>query len=138
MKNILKKLFRYRIWTRLALWQYLIKMPKLFSPTDPIPRKNIEDGDVVVVTKDFYYDGQFKKFINHSDPSQKPNWFKISKGEELIIVRYGGLENGDKINFYHSKIGGFIVKYSESHDYWSKKSDIVANNRQKQLEILGI
>jgi len=111
---------------------------KLFFKPKKILKKNFEDGDVVIVTKDFYWDGQFKKFINPSDPSQKPNWFKISKGEELIIVRCGELENDYQINFFHSKIGGFYAKYSESHNYWSKKSDIVANNRQKKLKILGI
>jgi membrane protein YdbS with pleckstrin-like domain len=38
-----------------------------------------EVGDVVVIKKEFFYDGQFRKFINTSDQSQNQTGGKLEK-----------------------------------------------------------
>jgi hypothetical protein len=95
-----------------------------------------EVGEIVVVKKDFYYDGSFRKFINQSDPSQKPNWRKISKGTELIILNVEETDGDWKIRFIDNSPskGDISLYYIDTKDYWNTKSNI----RNKKLKKLGI
>ncbi len=98
-----------------------------------------EVGEIVIVQKDFYYDGSFRKFINQSDPSQKPNWRKISKGTELIILDVEETDGDWKIKFIEPSIyfktwAHLHLYYLDTKDYWDTK----ANIRSKILNKLGI
>ena len=98
-----------------------------------------EAGEIVVVKKDFYYDGQFRKFINTSDQSQKPNWWKVPKGTELVILNVDEDDGDWKIRFieptFNSQTKGSMnLYYLDTKDYWDTK----ANIRSKTLSKLGI
>jgi hypothetical protein len=98
-----------------------------------------EAGEIVVVKKDFYYDGQFRKFINTSDQSQKPNWWKVPKGTELVILNVDEDDGDWKIRFieptFNSKTKGSMnLYYLDTKDYWDTK----ANIRSKILSKIGI
>lgn len=91
-------------------------------------------GDIVVVKKDFYYDGLFKRYINHSFQGQKPNWWKISKGTELTILDVVETSADWKIRFYDQSKGDMYLYYLDTKKYWDTK----ANIRSKILSKLGI
>jgi len=91
-------------------------------------------GEIVVVKKDFYYDGVFRKYINHSDPSQKPNWWKISKGTELVILDVKETSADWKIRFLDQSKGDMDLYYLDTKKYWDTK----ANIRSNVLKKLGI
>lgn len=93
-------------------------------------------GDIVVVKKDFYYDGQFRKFINQSDPSQKPNWWKISKGTEMVIIEVKESFGDWRIRLIDNSPsrGDMSLYYLDTKDYWDTK----ANIRNKTLSKIGI
>jgi hypothetical protein len=98
-----------------------------------------EAGEIVVVKKDFYYDGQFRKFINTSDQSQKPNWWKVPKGTELVILNVDEDDGDWKIRFieptFNSQTKGSMnLYYLDTKDYWDTK----ANIRSKILSRIGI
>ena len=98
-----------------------------------------ETGEIVIVKKDFYYDGQFKKFINTSDQSQKPNWWKVPKGTELVILNVDEDDGDWKIRFieptFNSQTKGSMnLYYLDTKDYWDTK----ANIRSKILSKIGI
>ena len=98
-----------------------------------------EAGEIVIVKKDFYYDGQFRKFINTSDQSQKPNWWKVPKGTELVILNVDEDDGDWKIRFieptFNSKTKGSMnLYYLDTKDYWDTK----ANIRSKILSKIGI
>ena len=98
-----------------------------------------ETGEIVVVKKDFYYDGSFRKFINQSDPGQKPNFWKVSKGTELVILNVEETNGDWKIRFIEPTInsqtrGDLHLYYLDTKDYWDTK----ANIRNKLLKKLGI
>jgi len=95
-------------------------------------------GEIVIVKKDFYYDGQFRKFINTSDQSQKPNWWKVPKGTELVILNVDEDDGDWKIIFiltFNSQTKGSMnLYYLDTKDYWYTK----ANIRNKLLSRIGI
>jgi hypothetical protein len=93
-------------------------------------------GEIVVVKKDFYYDSQFRKFINTTDPSQKPNWWKILKGTELVILNVEETNGDWEIRFIvNSKTKADMkLYYLDTKDYWETK----ANIRNKILSKIGI
>ena len=96
-------------------------------------------GEIVVVKKDFYYDGQFRKFINTSDQSQKPNWWKVPKGTELVILNVDEDDGDWMIRFieptFNSQTKGSMnLYYLDTKDYWDTK----ANIRSKILSKIGI
>ncbi len=96
-------------------------------------------GEIVVVKKDFYYDGSFRKFINTSDQSQKPNWWKVSKGTELVILNVEETNSDWKVRLIEPTInsktrGDLHLYYLDTKDYWDTK----ANIRNKLLKRLGI
>ena len=96
-------------------------------------------GEIVIVKKDFYYDGTFRKFINQSNPSQKPNWWKVPKGTELVILNIEETSGDWKIRFIEPTInsktrGDLHLYYLDTKDYWDTK----ANIRNKILSKIGI
>ena len=96
-------------------------------------------GEIVIVKKDFYYDGSFRKFINQSNPSQKPNWWKVPKGTELVILNVDEDDGDWKIRFIEPTInsqtrGDLHLYYLDTKDYWDTK----ANIRSKILSKIGI
>jgi hypothetical protein len=95
-----------------------------------------EVGEIVVVKKDFYYDGYFRKFINQSNPSQKPNWWKVSKGTEMIIIDVKETNGDWIIRFIDNSPsrGEMSLHYLDTKDYWDTK----ANIRTKILSKIGI
>jgi hypothetical protein len=95
-------------------------------------------GEIVVVKKDFYYDGSFRKFINQSNPSQKPNWWKISKGTELVIIDIEEETADWKIRFFDRSKGDMHLYYLDTKNYWDTKSNIKSNHRDFILKKLGI
>jgi hypothetical protein len=105
-----------------------------------------EIGEIVVVKKDFYYDGLFRKYINQSDLGQKPIW-KISKGTELVILSVEETNGDWKIRFLDQSknkilgIGGTSISrisiylyYLDTKSYWDTKENI----RNDVLNRLGI
>ena len=104
-------------------------------PLDMSEFSSPEKGDIVVITKDFYYDGTFKKYINTSDPSRKPNTLHIKKNDEWTIYDVTILISDDWHIFMENSDGNKIVlNYIETRKYWSTKSDL-RNERLKQLGI---
>ncbi len=93
-----------------------------------------EIGEIVIVKKDFYYDGLFKRYINHSFQGQKPNWWKITKGTELVILSVDETNGDWKIRFFDQSKGDMYLYYLDTKDYWDTKSNI----RNKLLKRLGI
>ena len=98
-----------------------------------------ETGEIVVVKKDFYYDGSFRKFINQSDPGQKPNFWKVSKGTELVILNVEETNGDWMIRLIEPTInsktrGDLHLYYLDTKDYWETK----ANIRSKILSKIGI
>ncbi len=92
-----------------------------------------EKGETVVITKDFYYDGLFKKYINTSDTSRKPNTLHIKKNDEWLIYDVTILISDDWHIFMENSDGDkIILNYLETRKYWSTKSDL-RNDRLKQL-----
>ena len=93
-------------------------------------------GEHVIVKKDFYYDGSFKKYINQSDPGQKPNYWRIPKGTEMIIAEVMETDGDWKITFIDNSQSkrDMCIYYLDTKDYWDTKSNI----RNKLLNKLGI
>jgi len=118
--------------TALGLYRILINdgMVKFDRNNYQVPQV----GEIVVVKKDFYYNGIFRKYINHSDPSQKPNWWKISKGTELVIIDVKETSADWKIRFLDQSKGDIELYYLDTKKYWDTK----ANIRSKVLNKLGI
>ncbi len=98
-----------------------------------------EVGEIVIVKKDFYYDGSFRRFINQSNPSQKPSWWRVTKGTELVILNVEETSGDWKIRFIEPTInsqtrGDLHLYYLDTKDYWDTK----ANIRSKILSKIGI
>lgn len=91
-------------------------------------------GEIVIVKKDFYYDGEFRKFINQSDPGQKPNYWKISKGTEMSVMEVKETNGDWVIRFFENSPSIVRLYYLDTKDYWDTK----ANIRNKTLTKLGI
>jgi len=92
-------------------------------------------GEIVVVKRDFYYDGYFRKFINQSNPSQKPNWWKVSKGIQLVIVNVEETDGDWMITFEdRMRVPYLHLYYLDTKDYWDTK----ANIRSRILSKIGI
>jgi len=81
-------------------------------------------GEIVIVKKDFYYDGTFKRYINHSFQGQKPNWWKISKGTELVILHVEETLADWKIRFFDQSKGDMYLYYLDTKKYWETKANI--------------
>lgn len=91
-------------------------------------------GEKILITKLFYWDGAFKKFINESDPSRKPWWFTIRKGDEFEVISVLKVTGDWEIGMIDKAGDKIVVNYFESRKYWKTKQDI----RNEKLEKIGI
>ena len=113
-----------------SLFKSFISEIKLDKNAVDIPK----NGESIIVKKTFFYDGAFKKFINTTDPSRKPNFYTIKKGQEWAIFSIVE-DKDDWLLFMKDKDNTQIsIRYFESKNYWQTKSDIRAG-RLKQLGI---
>jgi hypothetical protein len=120
----------YLFITVLSLFRVRISNIELDKSQIPIPSK----GEVITIKKTFFFDGEFKSFINTTDPSRKSNFYTIKKDSEWTL--YSIIEDRDDwMMFLKDKHNDQIsIRYFVSRDYWETKSDIRAN-RLKQLGI---
>ena len=91
-------------------------------------------GEKILITKLFYWDGAFKKFVNESDPSRKPWWFTIRKGDEFEVISVLKVTGDWEIGMIDKAGDKIVVNYFESRKYWKTKQDI----RNEKLERIGI
>ncbi len=120
----------YLFITSLSLFRIRISSIKLDKSQIPIPSK----GEVITIKKNFFYDGQFRSFINTTDPSRKPNFYTIKKDEEWTIFSIVE-DRDDWMIFIKDKHNDQIsIRYFESHKHWETKSD----RRADRLKQLGI
>lgn len=90
--------------------------------------------EIVVTTKNFYWDGSLKSYHVQSHTS-KPNTVFIEKGTELKIIHLR--ENDDDCVLMLKKGNGEIiitVNYLESKDYYKTKSQIREDKLKKLLK----
>jgi len=120
----------YIFITALSLFRIRISSIELDKSQIPIP----SNGEVITIKKTFFYDGQFRSFINTTDPSRKPNFYTIKKDEEWTIFSIVE-EKNDWMIFMKDKHNDQIsIRYFESRKHWETKSDRRANG----LKQLGI
>jgi hypothetical protein len=91
-----------------------------------------QEGEVIVTTKDFYWDGSLKSYHVQSHTS-KPNTIFIKKGTEFkIIIISEGSE--DWTLSLHSLDGiNIVLSYLESRKYYKTKSQIREEKLKKLL-----
>jgi len=92
-----------------------------------------QEGEVIVTTKDFYWDGSLKTYHVQSHTS-KPNTVFIEKGTELKIIHLKEID--DDWSLMLKKGNGEIiitVNYLESKDYYKTKSQIREEKLKKLL-----
>jgi hypothetical protein len=120
----------YLFITTCSLFRFGISNIELDKDQIPIPSK----GEVITIKKTFFFDGEFKSFINTTDPSRKPNFYTIKKDSEWTL--YSIIEDRDDwMMFLKDKHNEQIsIRYFVSRDYWETKSDRRAN-KLKQLGI---
>jgi hypothetical protein len=90
--------------------------------------------EVIVTTKDFYWDGSLKSY-HVQNMTSKPNTVFIEKGTELKIIHLR--ENDDDWVLMLKKGNGEIiitVNYLESKDYYKTKSQIREDKLKKLLK----
>lgn len=91
-------------------------------------------GETLVVTKTFYWDGSFRKFINPTDPSRKPWWYTLPKGKEMRVLSILKVEGDWEITLTDEFDDKVVINYFESRKYWRTKTDI----RDEKLRRIGI
>jgi hypothetical protein len=90
--------------------------------------------EIIVTTKDFYWDGYLKNYHVQSHTS-KPNTVFIEKGTELKIIHLKEID--DDWSLMLKKGNGEIiitVNYLESKDYYKTKSQIREDKLKKLLK----
>jgi hypothetical protein len=90
--------------------------------------------EIIVTTKDFYWDGSLKSYHVQSHTS-KPNTVFIEKGTELKIIHLKEID--DDWSLMLKKGNGEIiitVNYLESKDYYKTKSQIREDKLKKLLK----
>ena len=103
---------------------------KLDKSVYHVPQKD----EIIVTTKDFYWDGSLKSYHVQSHTS-KPNTVFIEKGTELKIIHLK--ETDDDWSLMLKKGNGEIiisVNYLESKDYYKTKSQIREEKLKKLLK----
>jgi hypothetical protein len=120
----------YLFITSLSLFRLRISSIKLDKNKIPIPSK----GEVITIKKTFFYDGQFRSFINTTDPSRKPNFYTIKKDEEWTIFSIVEDRDDWMIFIKDNNNDQISIRYFESRDCWETKSD----RRADRLKQLGI
>jgi hypothetical protein len=120
----------YLFIATLSLFRIRISSIKLDKSQIPIPSK----GEVITIKKNFFYDGQFRSFINTTDPSRKPNFYTIKKDEEWTIFSIVEDRDDWMIFIKDNNNDQISIRYFESRDCWETKSD----RRADRLKQLGI
>ena len=92
-----------------------------------------QDQEIIVVTKNFYWDGSLKSYHVQSHTS-KPNTVFIEKGTELKVIHFKETDD-DWILMLKKGNGEIIitVNYLESKDYYKTKSQIREEKLNKLL-----
>jgi hypothetical protein len=120
----------YLFITALSLFRIRISSIKLDKSQIPIPSK----GEVITIKKTFFFDGEFKPFINTTDPSRKPNFYTIKKDSEWTLFSIVE-DRDDWMMFLKDEHNDQIsIRYFVSRDCWETKSD----RRADRLKQLGI
>jgi len=103
---------------------------KLDKSVYDVPQKD----EIIVTTKNFYWDGSLKSYHVQSHTS-KPNTVFIEKGTELKIIHLKEID--DDWSLMLKKGNGEIiitVNYLESKDYYKTKSQIREDKLKKLLK----
>jgi hypothetical protein len=103
---------------------------KLDKSVYHVPQKD----EIIVTTKDFYWDGSLKSYHVQSHTS-KPNTVFIEKGTELKIIHLKEIDD-DWVLMLKKGNGEIIitVNYLESKDYYKTKSQIREDKLKKLLK----
>jgi hypothetical protein len=90
--------------------------------------------EIIVVTKNFYWDGSLKNY-HVQNMTSKPNTVFIEKGTELKIIHFRETDD-DWILMLKKGNGEIIitVNYLESKDYYKTKSQIREDKLKKLLK----
>jgi len=97
-------------------------------------KNNIPDiGEVIIVTKEFYWNGSFLKRPEHG-PGSKPWYEKIDVNSILIVDNVINLQDDWRLRLKRSENNFIYLDYSKTKKYWISKSDL----RKKKLEKIGI
>jgi hypothetical protein len=120
----------YLFITTCSLFRFGISNIELDKDQIPIPSTE----EVITIKKTFFYDGEFRSFINTTDPSRKPNFHTIKKDSEWTL--YSIVEEKDDWMLYMEDKHRIriSIKYFETQSYWETKSD----RRADRLKQLGI
>ena len=120
----------YLFITILSLFRVRISNIELDKCHIPIPL----NGEVITIKKTFFYDGEFKSFINTTDPSRKPNFYTIKKDSEWTLVNIVEHKDDWILSLENKQHDHISIRYFVSRNHWETKSDKRAN-RLKQLGI---
>ena len=128
---------RYLLGVSLFLLIAIFSLFKSFISEIKFDKNEVDiplNGENIIIKKTFFYDGKFKTFINTTDPSRKPHFYTINKGEEWTI--FSIVEDKDDWMLFMKDDSNMqiSIRYFESKNYWETKSDI-RDNRLKQLGI---
>jgi hypothetical protein len=128
---------RYPLGISLFLLIAIFSLFKSFISEIKFDRNEVDiplNGENIIIKKTFFYDGQFKTFINTTDPSRKPHFYTIKEGEEWTI--FSIVEDKDDWMLFMKDDSNMqiSIRYFESKNYWETKSDI----RDSRLKQLGI
>ena len=120
----------YLFITALSLFRIRISSIELDKSKIPVPSK----GEVITIKKTFFFDGEFRSFINTTDPSRKPSFYTIKKDSEWRLVSI--VEDSDDwlLSLENKQHAHISIRYFVSRDYWETKSD----RRADRLKQLGI
>ena len=99
-----------------ALFKSYISEIKLDKEEFDIPKK----GENIIIKKTFFYDGDFKSFINTTDPSRKPNFYTIKKDTEWTIVSIVEYEDDWELSLENKLHDHISIRYFVSRNHWEK------------------
>lgn len=116
----------------LSLVRYYINIGSLKFNRDLYNVPEVDEN--IIITKKFYWDGSFRKYINVSDPSRKPNFYTINVGDEFRVISLLKEDADWEITMMNKFGDKIVINYFESRKYWLSKSDI----RSDKLKKIGI
>lgn len=120
----------YVLITISSLFRMSISQIEFDKEEFDIPKKD----ENIIIKKTFFYDGQFKSFINTTDPSRKPHFYTIKKDTEWTLVSIVEYEDDWLLSLENKQHDHISIRYFVSRNHWETKSDKRAN-RLKQLGI---
>lgn len=125
---ILLFILSYSVIIFLALFRTGILNVKFNKNVYSIPK----EGEIVVIKKDFYWNGRFLKRLEH-DPGAKPWVYKIEKDTEWKVYKVKEYDTDWIIKMKNGEIK-IEIEYLQSRKYWKSKSDI----RNEILNKIGV